>query len=77
MAVYGRQLAVRTARSAGASWSEIGAALGVSKQAAWEAQNRWIDQQVEEHRQTCYGLNEAEADAARALAGEPEDSART
>src|SRR5215213_7607834 len=33
---YGRQLAVRTARRAGASWSQIGAALGTTKQSAWE-----------------------------------------
>lgn len=42
----GRQLAVRSAREAGASWSQIGAALGVTKQSAWEAHSRWIDQQV-------------------------------
>src|SRR5450755_3001192 len=42
----GRQLAVRSAREAGASWSQIGGALGVSKQSAWEAHSRWIDQQV-------------------------------
>src|SRR4029453_5375634 len=38
---YGRQAMVRTAREAGASWAQIGAALGSSKQAAWEAHNRW------------------------------------
>jgi hypothetical protein len=42
---YGRQLAVRTAREAGASWSQIGRAMGTSKQTAWETYNRWIDQQ--------------------------------
>src|SRR6266704_924979 len=42
---YGRQLAVRTARAAGASWSQIGAALGTTKQSAWEAHTRWIDEQ--------------------------------
>ena len=38
-AAYGRQLTVRSARAAGASWSQIGAGLGISKQAAWEA---WV-----------------------------------
>src|SRR5688572_29856770 len=40
---YGRQAMVRTARGAGASWTQIGTALGSSKQAAWEAHNRWIE----------------------------------
>jgi hypothetical protein len=44
---YGRQLAVRSARAAGASWAQIGAALGTSKQSAWEAYSRWVDAQVE------------------------------
>jgi hypothetical protein len=43
---YGRQAMVRTARNAGASWTRIGAALGSSKQAAWEAHNRWIEEQA-------------------------------
>src|SRR4051812_45591049 len=43
---YGRQLAVRSARRAGASWAQIGEALGISKQSAWEAHNRWIDEQA-------------------------------
>jgi hypothetical protein len=42
---YGRQLGVRSARSAGASWSQIGAALGTTKQSAWEAHARWLDEQ--------------------------------
>ena len=42
---YGRQLGVRSARSAGASWSQIGAAIGTTKQAAWEAHTRWLDEQ--------------------------------
>lgn len=68
---YGRQLSVRSARSAGASWSQIGAALGTSKQAAWEAHGRWIDGQAEQHRRSGYeGLDEGDAAAARALAGE-------
>ena len=43
---YGRQLAVRTARATGASWSQIGAALGTSKQSAWETHLRWIEEQA-------------------------------
>ncbi|KPC63883.1 hypothetical protein [Streptomyces chattanoogensis] len=43
-AAYGRQLSVRSARAAGASWSQVGAALGMSKQAAWEAHSRWLEQ---------------------------------
>lgn len=42
-AVYGRQLA---ARAAGATWTQIGAALGTTKQSAWEAHLRWLDDQV-------------------------------
>src|SRR5262252_3553052 len=70
---YGRQLTVRSARQAGASWSQIGAALGTSKQAAWEAHSRWIDGQAEQHQRSGYeGLDEDAVAAARALAGEPE-----
>jgi len=43
---YGRQTTVRNARAAGASWAEVGAALGSSKQAAWEAHTRWIEEQA-------------------------------
>jgi hypothetical protein len=43
---YGRQLAVRSARAAGASWAQVGAALGTTKQSAWEAHSRWVDAQV-------------------------------
>jgi len=42
---YGRQLDVRAARAAGASWSQIGDALGTSRQSAWEAHSRWISGQ--------------------------------
>lgn len=67
---YGRQLDVRDARAAGASWSQIGAALGTSKQAAWEAHTRWIDDQAADHVRTGFvGLDEAEATAARTAAG--------
>ncbi|MFC0006329.1 hypothetical protein [Micromonospora siamensis] len=44
-AAYGRQLGVRTARATGASWTQIGGALGTSKQSAWETHTRWIDEQ--------------------------------
>jgi hypothetical protein len=70
-ASYGRQLTVRSARWAGASWSQIGAALGTTKQAAWEAHNRWIDGQAEQHRRSGYqGLDADDVAAARALAGQ-------
>jgi hypothetical protein len=70
---YGRQLTVRSARAAGASWSQIGAALGISKQAAWEAHSRWIDDQAEQHRRSGYqGLSESQVAAARSLAGRPD-----
>jgi hypothetical protein len=70
---YGRQLTVRSARQADASWSQIGAALGTSKQAAWEAHSRWIDGQAEQHQCSGYeGLDDGAVAAARALAGEPE-----
>jgi hypothetical protein len=42
---YGRQTMVRSARGAGASWTQIGAALGSSKQAAWESHSRWLEEQ--------------------------------
>jgi hypothetical protein len=53
-AAYGRQLDVQAARVAGASWAQIGAALGVSRQAAWDAHDRWIDAQAEIHDHTGY-----------------------
>jgi hypothetical protein len=43
---YGRQLGVRTARATGASWSQIGAALGTTKQSAWETHLRWLEEQA-------------------------------
>ena len=43
---YGRQAIVRAARAAGASWTQIGAALGTTKQAAWEAHQRWVEEQA-------------------------------
>jgi hypothetical protein len=67
---YGRQLTVRSARAAGASWSQIGSALGTTKQAAWEAHSRWIDQQAGQHDRLGYaGLDAGQAAAARGLAG--------
>ena len=72
-AAYGRQLTVRSARAAGASWAQIGAALGTTKQSAWEAHCRWIDQQTR-HRSPYghQGMDGQEAAAARALAGDPD-----
>jgi hypothetical protein len=71
---YGRQLAVRTARATGASWSQIGGALGTSKQSAWEAYARWVEDQVEQHRRSGYeGMDDDWAVEARALAGEPDE----
>jgi hypothetical protein len=73
-AAYGRQLTVRSARAAGASWSQIGAALGTSKQSAWEAHTRWIDQQAGQHARLDYeGMGARDAATARALAGPATD----
>ncbi|MEV0721053.1 hypothetical protein [Asanoa sp. NPDC050611] len=70
-AAYGRQLSVRTARAAGASWSQIGAALGTTKQAAWEAHAKWIDDQAEQHGATgVSGLTGPDAANLRDLAGD-------
>ena len=70
---YGRQAMVRTAREAGASWTQIGTALGSSKQAAWEAHNRWIEEQARQHELTGYqGLDPEQVSAARGLAGRPD-----
>jgi hypothetical protein len=68
---YGKQLSVRSARAAGASWSQIGSALGTTKQSAWEAHARWIEDQAEQHRRTgLEGLSEEDAAAARRLLDE-------
>ena len=70
---YGRQAMVRSARGAGASWNQIGAALGTSKQAAWEAHNRWIEDQARQHELTGFeGLDPDEASRARGMAGQPD-----
>ena len=70
---YGRQAMIRSARGAGASWTQIGAALGASKQAAWEGHNRWIEDQARRHAATGYeGLDPEQVDAARGLAGRPD-----
>ncbi|GLW11290.1 hypothetical protein Misp01_64180 [Microtetraspora sp. NBRC 13810] len=71
---YGRQLTVRSARRAGASWSQIGAALGTTKQAAWEAHHRWIDEQAERQPDGGHwGWDGDEVAAARTLAGKAGD----
>jgi hypothetical protein len=73
---YGQQLAVRTARAAGASWAAIARALGVSKQAAWEEHTRWIDAQAERSGQAGQeGLGATEIDRLRRSAGSPDDDA--
>ena len=57
----GRQPGVRAARAAGASWAQIGLALGTSKQSAWEAHARWIDEQADQPPQAAHvGFNAAE-----------------
>jgi hypothetical protein len=69
---YGRQAMVRAARGAGATWTQIGAALGSSKQAAWESHNRWIEEQARQHERTGYeGLDPDQVAEERRLAGEP------
>jgi len=70
---YGRQLTVRTAREAGASWTAIGRALGTTKQAAWEAHTRWFEDQAAQHRASDHtGLDELSVARAKRLAGPPE-----
>jgi hypothetical protein len=70
---YGRQAMVRSARTAGASWTQIGAALGTTKQAAWEAHNRWIEEQTRQHDLTGFeGLDPQASVEARYLAGDPD-----
>ena len=67
----GRQLTVRTARGAGASWADIGQALGTTRQSAWEAHRRWIDGQAAQRGAVGeIGFDEDDAAAARALAGD-------
>jgi hypothetical protein len=71
---YGQQFAVRTARAAGASWASIARALGMSKQAAWDAHTRWIDAQSDAHRATGHeGLGPDEVARLRRMAGSPDD----
>ena len=52
--------AIARARHQGASWSEIGEALGVSKQAAWKLYNEDVRELLDEVRQRS-GLSEDEA----------------
>jgi len=72
---YGRQLDVRAARLAGVPWSQIGSALGTTKQSAWEAHQRWIDQRVAGAVPLPGGEGFSAQDVAdaRRLAGQPED----
>jgi hypothetical protein len=72
---YGQQLAVRTARAAGASWASIARALGVSKQAAWDDHTRWIDAQSDAQGTTGHeGLDPDEVARLRRNAGSPDDA---
>ena len=69
---YGRQLTVRSARTAGASWAEIGSALGTTRQSAWEAHQRWIETQAARHGAVGQiGFDEQDTATARELAGPP------
>ena len=53
--------------------TQIGAALGSSKQSAWEAHNRWIEDQARQHERTGYaGLDPEQVDEAHGLAGRPD-----
>ncbi|MEV0154088.1 hypothetical protein AB0H57_10155 [Micromonospora sp. NPDC050686] len=61
---YGRQLAVRSARATGASWSQIGGALGTSKQSAWEAHTRWLEEQAEPEPDPAHPLPSGAGNAA-------------
>ena len=71
---YGRQLSVRTARASGASWAEIGSALGTTRQSAWEGHRRWIDGQAAQHGAVGeIGFDDDEARRAREIAGVPDD----
>jgi hypothetical protein len=70
----GRQLAVRTAREAGASWSQIGHAMGTSKQTAWETHNRWLEQQEPRDGDPGHmGMDEAGLSRERRLAAQDAD----
>lgn len=55
--------AITQARQQGVSWSEIGEALGVSKQAAWASYNDDVRQALAAARQAS-GLSDDEAQAA-------------
>jgi uncharacterized NAD(P)/FAD-binding protein YdhS len=54
--------AIARARRRGSSWSDIGDALGVSKQAAWAAYNDDVRRALDAARQAS-GLSDAEAQA--------------
>jgi hypothetical protein len=74
-ATYGRELTVRAARAAGASWSQTGAVLGTTMQAAWNSHSRWIEDQP---GHPCYEtLDDPRAGADREVDGDGEDLPRT
>jgi hypothetical protein len=66
-AAWDRQLTIRTARQAGASWAEIGEWMGVIPKAVWESHQRWIDEQAARAADGSSEFDEAEA---RAVAGQ-------
>lgn len=67
-----------SARAAGASWTQIGAALGTTKQSAWEAHTRWIDLQASQRSAYGYSsMDSQQAAEARALAGSPDNEEPT
>ncbi len=55
-----RRQQIAAARDAGASWAEIGEALGVSRQAAWEYFSRRVRDQLAANAEAS-GLTEDEA----------------
>jgi hypothetical protein len=58
---------------AGASWRQIGSALGVTRQAAWESHSRWIDEQAALHARADHeGFDRSDEAEARSLAGTPD-----
>jgi hypothetical protein len=52
---------VRAARDAGVSWDRIGAALGMSRQAAWEYYNRDLRERLRRNVEANTELSESEA----------------
>ena len=65
-----RQLGIRAALRGGASWRQIGSALGIPPRAAWERHVSWLDQQARARAGgDATALDGPSIAAARALAG--------